>query len=425
MTTSIGTSSLGASSVASALGQGGLLSKLQKDGRFPPISLLIKPLAAAGGSIADALGVSGVQINRFLSYSFASSILTPCDSFNFAFVAPDGPALDDVIKEGDLVVLMADDQTLATGILDTTETETDREFGEKGTLTGRDLMSQLEDQDAISMDSGTIWASKLSVEAGVRRLLDNTRITNISLNNAPSSSYLLATEPGESKLAALQRFLEPLNCIAWMGPDGTLNIGKPDMAQETSGRLVLNKARRQSNVLSMRATRASTSIPNVIVPIWAGQETTVDRVSKEQALMNGAAGPSRLFKLGHRVPKTVVVSTPQATDPQGLSSVNAITAGGGNLLQSYAKREMARRNVGELTVQAVVPGHFNESGDPYLVDTIYKIEYDRGNIDENMYLFHVEYTLSADAGQQTNLWFCRLGCIVADNAAPGFSAGGL
>lgn len=422
MTTTLGPSSFGVSSVASGLG-GGLLSRLQKDGRFPPISLLIKPLAAAGGSIADALGVSGVQISRFLSYSFSASILTPCDSFNFAFASPDGPSLADVINEGDLAVLMCDDQTLATGILDTTEIETDAEFGEKGTLNGRDLMSQLEDQDAISMDSGPIWASKLSVEAGVRRLLDNTRITNVETNNVPSSTYLLATEPGESKLAALQRFLEPLNCIAWMGPDGTLNVGKPNMSQEASGRLVLNKAKRLSNVLSMKVTRASTNIPNVIVPIWAGQETTVDRITQEQALMNGAPGPSRLFKLGHRLPKTVVVSTPQATDPQGLSSINAISAGGGNLLQSYAKREMARRNVNELTVQAVVPGHLNENDDPYLIDTVYKIEYDRGNVDENMYLYQAEYQLSADGGQKTNLWFCRLGSIVADNTAPGLSGG--
>jgi prophage tail gpP-like protein len=203
-----------------------------------------------------------------------------------------------------------------------------------------------------------------------------------------------------------------------MGPDGTLIIGKPNMAQKARGRIFLHKEKRQSNVLSMRVTRASTAIPNLIVPIWAGQETTVDRVAPEQALMNGAAGPARLYKLGHRVPKSVVVSTPTATDPQGLSQINAIQAAGGNLLQAAAKRELARRNVGEIVVEAVVPGHYDENGLPYVPDTVYHVEYDRGSVDESMYLYQVDYSLEESGGQRTNLFFCRLGAIVADVRAP-------
>lgn len=385
-----------------------LMNQLNRTGRMPPVSLIIKPLD----------GSPQITLERFLSYNFTSSILIPVDTFSFSFVAPDGPPLNDMIKEGDICVLSANNIQLASGIIDQTEVETDGEFGEKGALTGRDLMAQLEDQDAISMDSKPLFANNLSIQNGVASLLNDTRITQIELRSTPSAKYLLATEPGESKLSALQRFLEPLNCLAWMGSSGQLIVGKPSMNQKESGLIFLDKGQRQSNVLSMKAIRASTQIANVIVPIWSGQELVTDRVPKQQRLYNAAYGPQRLFKLGHRLPKSVVVSAPNATDPQGLAGINALKAGGANILQAYAKREIARQNQKELIVQAVVPGHFNETGDPYLVDTVYRVRYDRGQVDENMYLFQVDYSLDESGGQKTNLFFCKLGTIVSDVKAP-------
>lgn len=395
-----------------AFGQQGNETSLEnyvaRTGRFPPVSLIIKPLD----------GSPNITLDRFLSYGFSSSILIPVDTFNFNFVAPDGPPLNELIKEGDICVLTANNVQLAQGIIDQTEVETDANFGEKASLSGRDLMSQLEDQDAISLDSKPLFAQKISVRNGVSSLLRDTRITQIELRNAPSASYLLATEPGENKLASLQRFLEPLNCLAWMGPDGRIIVGKPNMSQKEKGRLVLSKNQRKSNVLHMKVSRSATQIPNIIIPVWAGQELVTDRVPPQQRLYNAAPGPSRLFKLGHRLPKSCVVSAPNATDPQGLAGINQLKAGGSNILQAYAKREMARQNHKEIIVQAVVPGHFNELGEPYVVDTVYHVEYDRGSIDENMYLFQVEYALDESGGQKTNLYFCRLGTIVSDVRAP-------
>ncbi len=400
------------------IGGSGLANTIAKEGRFPPIQLLIKPLEAAGGKSKNALSVKALIIDRFLSYNFSTSILVPVDQFTFEFVAPDGPPINDVIKEGDIAVITANDISIGTGIVDLTEVETDSQYGEKGSVAGRDLMSQLEDQDAISLDATPIWANSFSVVNGVRKLLDNTRITTVIPRDVPSSNYLLATEPGESKLAALQRFLEPLNCIAWCDSSGALIVGKPNMSQPAKGILIINKSKRSSNCLSMRATRSSTSIPNVIVPVWTGQETTVDRVAKSQRMENAAEGPARLFKLGHRVPKSVVISIPTATDAQGLSTVNALKAAGSNLLQAYAKREIARANVNELIVQVVVAGHFNELGEPFVVDTVYYIEYDRGNVYQNMYLYQCDYELTEQGGQRTNLWFTKLGTIVSDVRAP-------
>lgn len=395
-----------------------LLKHVSESGRMPPVSLMIRPLAESGGSLVSQMSSAPIYLDRFLSYSFTSSILIPVDTFSFTLAAPDGPPVSDLVNEGDVVSIFANDIPIATGIIDQTQIQIDPNSGEQATLSGRDLMAQLEDQDAISLDSTPMFANSLPIASVVTRLISDTRITKYELRGAPSRSYLFATEPGESKLAALQRFLEPLNCVAWMGPTGHVIVGKPDMSSEPVGKIYVRKADRQSNALSMSVTRAAATIPNVIVPVWSGQELTVDRVGKQQRLNNAAKGPSRLFKLGHRLPKTVVVSTPQATDPQGLSAVNAIAAGGGDLLQSYAKRELARANVAEMIVQAVVPSHFNEHGEPYVTDTVYHVEYDRGGVDELMYLFQCDYDMTAESGQRTNLYFCRLGTIVSDVKAP-------
>lgn len=410
------------------IGNKGLQQLLEKTGRLPPVSLVIKPLSGGKNPLKNT---NPLTLTKFLSYNFSSSILIPVDTFSFNFVAPDSKTpLSQIINCGDIVTLYGNNIALATGIIDQTDTEVDNEFGEKGMLNGRDLMSQLEDNDAITLDSAPIYANGTSVKNAVESLLDNTRIAGVVLQGAPTgSNWLLATEPCESKLAALQRFLEPLNCISWMSPEGKIVIGRPNMGQRASGKLVLNKEARKANVLSMKVIRSETRIPGAVCPVWSGQEDALHAVSKSQLLMNTAQGPSRLWKLDHRVIKTTVVSTPQGSDPQSFAQINGITvsnfnpnkSGGGPILNAYATRELARQNQQELIVQVMVPGHYNEQGDPYKVDTVYTIDFDRGDVLENMYLFQTDYSLTLEGGQRTSLYFCRLGTIVADIIAPGRS----
>lgn len=393
-----------------ALANDSLQKQLNEAGRLPPVQLVVKPLD----------GSPQISLTQFLSYNFNSNLMVPVDSWSFNFAAPDDKSpFTDRVKEGDICLLIANSETVATGLIDMIEVETDGDFGEKISVTGRDLMGQLEDQDAISFDSRPMWSNNYTVKQAAEALFHNTRIAGLELRDAPARAYLFATEPSEKKLSALQRFLEPLNCVAWMGPSGKMIIGRPNMSQKPLGTLILSRARRTSNVLSMRATRSATQIGNIIVPIWSGQETVIDRVTPEGVLFNAAAGPARLRKLGHRVPKTVVVSSPQGASPQELSGINALAvAGGSNILQAYAKRQIARENQKELIVQAVVPGHFNDIGTPFQVDQVYKIEYDRAGVDEAMYLFSVDWQASEESGQKTVLTFCRLGTIVSDVRAP-------
>lgn len=386
----------------------GLQKYLEINGRLPPIELLIRTLG----------GERLFELDRFLSYTFSSSVLIPVDTFSFNFVAPDDPLpFKKKVNEGDIAILSGAGIALSSGIIDTIAIETDEQFGEKVEVNGRDLMSYFEDQDAININDKPIWATKFTVRQTANELIKNTRIRGLVTQQAPQNAYLFATEPGESKLAALQRFLEPLNCIAWMRADGFLIIGRPNMAQQPRGTFIMSKAKRSSNVTNIKAVFGATKIANIVVPIWAGQEFVQERVPETQRLYNNAPGPRRLRKQGHVVSKSVVVSTPSGSDPQELSGVNQIQAGGGNLLQAYAKRKIARDNVNEIIVQVTVPGHYDERGRLYTTDAVWKIEYDRGDVNENMYCFEVEYS-GGEEGSFTNLFFCRLGTIVSDILAP-------
>lgn len=390
--------------VPTSLLKQGLAKVLEQTGRMPPIAIVVTPLN----------GSAPIYLDRFLDYRFSSSILIPVDSFSFTFAAPDDVPFYDRVKDGDLIQLYANDIPLATGIIDAVSIETDSEYGEKIEIQGRDLMAQFEDQSAVNDKNDPIWGNKLTIGQVFNALKVNTRMRGVELQDGPSGSYLFATEPGETKLSALQRFLEPLNCIMWMAPNGYLNIGRPNMkSANRKGSFTVNREKRTSNATNIKIIYSATAIPNRIIPIWSGQESVQSRVATNQALVNRARGPSRLLALNHRVPKAVVVSTPQGSDPQSLSDVNRFQVAGSNILQAHAKREIARSNHQERIVQITVPGHFSETGEPFMANEVYHITYDRGSIDDDMYLFQVEYTGGLN-GQRTSLYFCNLGTIVSD-----------
>jgi prophage tail gpP-like protein len=383
------------------------LIQLAQTGRLPSLRLQINPLSGAAPIILD----------RFLSYSVDNSLLTPVDSFDFTFAAPDTDlSSNNFCVEGDIVKLYGNDQPIGTGIIDTVEIEVDNQYGEKVTVTGRDLMGQYEDQDTILLDGRPIIGDE-TVASLIRRLNQNTRISNdIVLVNAPTGTYPFSTEPGEKKLAALQRYLEPLNILAWMNPAGQIVVGKPTMKQSNvQGKLFCLREKKDSNVLDMRVIRSSTQIPNVIAPIWSAQESTTDRVTVGPVFFNAAPGPNRLRKLGHRVIRAVVASTPAGDVSQALADANRLRAAGANIMQGYAKREMARANFDEIQVHCTVPSHYNERGVPYMVDQCYQIQFDRGGIEgEAMYLHHVKHFLDEKGAQRSRLSLCRFGTIVAD-----------
>lgn len=388
-----------------------LQSIRNRAGRFPQVELRIRSIQIPG------IG-SAISLKNFLTYKFSSNMLVPVDSFQFTFVAPDDPLpFDSYFKGGDIAQLFANDKLMATGIIDRVIVDTDADFGEKVTVTGRDFLGQFEDQSAVNLNSTMVYGNRMTILQVFNYLKINTRMQKIELRNCPTGPSLFATDASESKLSALMRFMEPLNVIAWMAPDGTLIVGKPSMAQSPGiKRAVLNKSKRESNVLNMRATLSEATVANVVVPIWTEQVGVVKRVAPEQALRNAAAGPARLLSQGHFLPKTVVVSHPQGDSPSDLAAANQFiaTPGGNNILNAYALRELARQNINERIVQAMMAGHLDGNGDPFLPDNTWNVEYDRAHIDAKMFCYSTEYQMSVEKGQTTELSFCNLACIVAN-----------
>lgn len=385
-----------------------LSTKLARTGRFPNVALEIKPLN----------GTRSVRFDKFTQYQFASNMLVPVDAFSFQFTAPGDPnPFTAYVQEGDIAVLLADEKIVATGIVDQIEIEVDADNGERASVVGRDLLGQLEDNSAVSIDKAPIWGQSITVENAAKKLVEGTRIQTVKTSEAPQTAVLFASEPGESRLSALLRMCEPLNVLVWTEATGTLVVGRPAFASAPQGNIICNRRKRESNVFSIRATYAATSIPNTVVVLWSDVQSTLQGIPQNQIFNNAAAGPSRLRQRGHNVIKTTMTSYPSGGDAQSLAAAAQFqTADAANqtILQALAKRELARANFSELLVHCVVPGHFNEKGEIYRPDTTYIVDFDRAGIQEKMYLYAVEWNLSEERGQYTVLNFCRLGTMVSD-----------
>lgn len=410
---------------------------LERDGRMPRVRVAIYPVDRQAGREFTVLPVGDDQTITagFLGYDFDQNIMVPVDSWSFSLVAPGEKLPIDIVRDGDVMQILAGGIVIATGIVDAVEEHGDVEGGERVTIRGRDLLSQLEDQSAINDQDAPLWMDDVTVETVVRELIANTRLQSdqIVLDQVPTGKYLFQSEPMESKLTALLRFLEPLNCLVWADPEGRITIGRPNFYQEARGTFFALKTERRSNIMSYRVVRNATQISNVILPIFAGQELAQDKVAKQQRLYNTAARPSELYSAGHRVPKTVVVSHPSGLDPNYINTITvnnaqtgrvstqlrADTAAGSSLfIQQWAKRMIARENMGEILVDVVVPGHFGDDGRPYLANQVWNIQLERAAVNRRMYCYAVKYQLEDQGSPMTTLSFCNLNTIVAESIAP-------
>ena len=389
-----------------------LLNYIQKNGRTPPIQLNIYPLNAKD----DSDPRPQVQLTQFLQYQFSSSVLIPVDAFTFTFTMPSQTVeIYDNIVEGDTVQLVANGTIVCTGRVDTVDIETTTEGGDVVTIMGRNLLGKLEDDCAVNTLQNPMWGNNISLYHAVGAIIQGSNLRGLIDQNSPKGNFLFATSPGESKMSALMRFIEPLNCLIWGDPEGYIVVGRPDQGldAEVMGDIVCDRFNRVSNVNSIKAIRNSTQIPNLYLPVWTGQENVQTAIHKSQVFLNPADGPKTLRLKGYNVQKCIITSSPQGSDPQSLSDTNQIQIANGQLLQAYAIREMYRDNMHELIVQANVKGHYNDNLDPFLIDQVYNVNYSRAGVRERMYLYQVDYSCDAETGPKTSLNFCKLGTIVA------------
>jgi prophage tail gpP-like protein len=381
------------------------------DGRFSPVAIDLTSLTPLPG--AKSVNTLG----RFTDYTFSSSMIVPVDTFNFGFRMPDdkGTTLQKIAQDGDIATLYANEQYVCTGIIDSVALSVDSHNGEKCSISGRNMLSQLEDNEAVSISADPLFGNSLTINQVLAKLLKDTRIAqNFATQDGPTTPNLFSTAMGETRLQALLRYLEPLNCLVWMKPTGQLCVGKPNFSGTVLGTLYCNRYATPvgSNILSLSMNRGSTTIPNTVTAYWSGAELAA--ASPQATYSNTASGPARLRNAGQNIIRSMVISTPDQSSTQGLTNVNRLAGGQQSYLLSFMKRMVAEANRNELEVSIVVAGHYNPNGDPFLIDQVYHITCDRADIDKPMYLYAVDYSLSPQEGQRTTLHFCNLGTIVAD-----------
>jgi prophage tail gpP-like protein len=382
-----------------------------------PLELDIK--SADPKSTAGPDGNGSYSLKTFDSYYFQRSILTPAAAFRFTAPGVD-PKLRQAIRSGDTVTLWAVDKKgdtfqTATGFIDETDTHITPSSVEY-VLNGRDVLGQLVDNSAIDASNKIVNITNMTIDKILGTLLQNTRISQgYLLQQTPNGPLLFSTNPGETKINALQRCLEFMNCLVWSDVDGQIIIGKPNFAQPNSGTLSLNATgSSKNNILEARVKRA----PNLAIrqqitqlqtlgQVDAGSYTFINQDPDVQKLLLSLVGRSvyDVFSYG-----------------QGADAVNQITQVGnqtGNyqtIGAAYTRRQIARENMKVIDVEVLMQGHFNDAGVPYDVDQMYEVQISDDLVSEDMYVYQVEFEMTGQAGITTRLHLCRKGSICADSA---------
>ena len=392
-----------------------------------PISLICKSATAAAVTAATLTGKSptqlatgiaslvagGVGIRTFTSYSFERNLLNPGAPFRFT-----APGIDKSIRlgirSGDTIQLMATDPKgnqipAGTGYVDESDTHISPGTVEY-VITGRDTLGQLIDNAAIDKNNRIIPAANLTMSQILVSLIANTRIPQQPVfQQADSGPMLFQTNVGETKMNALQRYMEFTNTLIWTLPNGQVILGKPNFVQSSLGTLTVTPS--ASNILDCRVRRnTNNAIRRIVNQMQNGGQidpsayTVNNQDADVQAVSTSGAGRSvyRVFSYSEGF-NSVNFFTQVANIPTPVNTLGA----------AYSYREIARENVQVLDIEVTVQGHFNNNGTLYDIDQIYSCNIPDENINQNMYVYSITHDLTIEHGMITKLKLCKLGTIVA------------
>jgi len=358
---------------------------------------------------------------EFTSYNFDRNILTPASAFRFT-----APGVDKdkrlSIRSGDMCVIFAENTLgvkypIATGFIDETDTHitpTNIEY----VLTGRDTLGQLVDNASVDVQNRIVNFSQYTLVNIARDLISNTRMPKtIITQQTPNNSMIYNTNPGETKINSLQRYLDYTNCLVWTKPNGQMVLGKPNFYQAPSGILQMksDRASTGNNMLECRVRRS----PNQAIRQISVQLQTLGQVDAAYSVKyNNAKDIKDLRTAG--VGRSVMQLFSYGSGEDAVNQVTQVGNQSGNdrnIGAQYALREMARENMKLLDVEVVVRGHMNVYDAPYDVDQVYTVIVDDENLYEDMYVYGVSYELTLETGTLTRLRLCQRGSIVAGAAA--------
>lgn len=395
-------------------------------GGFPsPVSVAL----SVGGLIS-----SDTTVKTFDSYSFERNLLSPAAPFRFT-----APGLDiDTrmsIRSGDTIQLIATDDDgndvpVATGFIDETDTHISPGRVEY-VITGRDTLGQLIDNAAVDSKNKIIALDNVSMSTIFNTLISNTRMPQkFSTQQLDNGPMLFQTNIGETKMNALQRYLQLTNSLVWTDPNGQAIIGKPDcipvplpivgnatLTVGTSGSVGLLSAvsditgTQATNVLDCRVRRnVNNAIRQIVVQMQNGDSWNPGNYT----LNNNDSDMTAVASSG--VGRSVYMPF---TFSAGANAVNFflkvanIPSPSNQLGAALGYREIARENVQILDVEITVQGHFDSTGELYDVDNIYYCNIPDEKISDNLYCYAVTMELTLDHGMTTKLKLCKMGTIVA------------
>lgn len=375
-----------------------------------PIELDFKT-ASPFGSISD------VSLRTFTSYSFSRNILIPASPFRFT-----APGLDKnlrlSIRSGDTVGLYVvpqktGKQQLAMGFVDETDTHI---MGSQSdyVITGRDTIGQLVDNTAVDASNKIQNTENLTLGGILSLLIRNTRIpAAFDTQQIPNGQLLFQTNPGETKIAALQRYLDFTNCLVWSQPNGQLVLGKPDFTQNpyptslclsstnpSGNNVIEGRVRRNVNQAIRQIVYQLQTLGQVNPAAYTKSNNDSDMLNVAYALVGKSVYSTFSYGQGNDVVNQLTQVGNQSGSPQGIGD-------------NMALREIARENMKILDVELVAIGHINPDGDVYDIDDIYNVVIDDENVEEPMYVYNVDYEMTIQHGLITRLRLCRLGTICA------------
>ncbi len=383
-----------------------------------PVILESKP---ASNSVVNTAGSAFTNsIATFNSYNFDRNLLTPASAFRFTAPGID-KSVRQSIRSGDMVGLYAVSETdgtkwqIATGFVDETDTHIVPGNVEY-VLTGRDTLAQLVDNASVDALNKIQNTTNITLTNFMKQLLANTRIPQGFIGqDLPNGPLLVNTNPGETKINSLQRYLDFMNCLVWTNAQGQIVVGRPNFSQLPAGSLVMNSsATKNNNLLEARVRRnTNTAIRQIVTQLQTLGQTDAGfyTVRNQDVDMQKVSG----YKVGRSVYQLFSYGSGNDTLNQ-ITQVGNQNASPQNLGASLSRREIAKDNVKVIEVEAVVRGHFNEQGIPYNIDQIYDVQIEDDSVSEPMYVYGVSYELTMEHGVLTRLKLCRVGTTLVDGA---------
>jgi prophage tail gpP-like protein len=356
---------------------------------------------------------NGASIKTFDSYAFERNLLNPGAPFRLTAPGID-KSLRLSIRSGDTIQLFITNRAgtqipIGTGFIDETDCHITPNRVEY-VITGRDTLGQLIDNAAVDKNNKIIAIADLPLSQIFTTLIANTRIPQQPIfQQADSGTMLFQTNVGETKMNALQRYMEYTNTLLWTLPNGQAVIGKPNFVQASSGIITVDQ--NASNVLDCRVKRNINNAIRMIV----NQMQNGDLIDPSSyTVMNSDADvqkgiPSGVGRSVYRV----------FSFSEGFNSVNFFTQVANiptpvnTLGAAYSYREIARENVQVLDVEMTFQGHLNSNGVVYDIDQVYTCNIPDENVSEDLYCYAVTHELTLDHGMITKLKLCKLGTIVA------------